>query len=106
MNRAQRIRIAGLLMVIFAAGVVTGRLTARKPPTLVPTATGQLGTAENALIRLGHALTLSPQQERQFRRLFEEMAEPMSKLPPSSQQRLELFRRYIPRMEALLQPSQ
>jgi hypothetical protein len=106
MKPVQTIRIALALVVIFAAGAVTGRLTAPRPRALVPTADGRFTTSDTAFERLKRHLELSAEQERQFRRLLEEMARQMSKLPPASQERMDVFHRNVPRMEALLKPEQ
>jgi hypothetical protein len=106
MKSVQIIRIALLLATIFGAGVVTGRITAPKPPALIVTADGRVATSAQAFARLNAQLDLNPAQQRQFRALFEDMAREMSQLPPMSRERLEVFRRHIPRMEALLRPEQ
>jgi hypothetical protein len=106
MTRLQAIRIALLLLVIFAAGVVTGRLTAPQPPALVASANGQEALADVAFGRLNKVLNLSPEQERPFRALLEDIAREMAPLPRGSTNRLELFRKSVPRMAALLRPDQ
>lgn len=106
MKSAQAIRIGLLLGCIFAAGVITGRLTAPKPPVLVRQADGRFYTIETPLARLKTTLSLTPEQERQMRVLLEEVAKEMSVLPPDSRERLELFRKSVPRMEGLLKADQ
>ena len=106
MKGARIIRIIALLLLIFAAGVVTGRLTAPKTRALILNARGDLVTSATALNRLKVHLKLSPEQEEQFAELFEEVAVELSRLPPRSTERLETFKRYVPQMEALLKPEQ
>ncbi len=105
-NTARTIRIVALLLVIFAAGVVTGRFSVPKPPTSFTTAQGRTMTSSDALARLKRHMNLSPDQERQFGKLFEDMAVEMSRLPPGSQERMDAFKRHVPEMEAFLKPEQ
>ena len=106
MKSAQAIRIGILLAVIFAAGVFTGRWTGPKPHTLVPQAGGRMGTSDEALARLTARLGLDPEQQRQFAPLLEQIAVEISRHPPATQERLEVFRRFFPRMAVLLRPEQ
>ena len=106
MNVAQVIRIIALLMVIFAAGVFTGRWTGPKPRTLVLQPGGRLATSDDAVARLTARVGLDVDQQRRFSPLMEEMANEISRLPPATQERLEVFRRYVPRMVVLLRPDQ
>ena len=106
MKLGQPIRIVLLLAVIFAAGAVTGRLTAPRPPALMAMVDGRVVTSDYLFARMSRELHLSTEQERQFRPLVEEMAREMSHLPPVSRERLEKFKSYLPRMRALLRPEQ
>lgn len=106
MKHAQTIRIVALLLVIFVAGVITGRLTAPRPPTLVPTAGGGARTAEMALPKLTGEVGLDAAQQAQLRPLLEEMAEQMARLPPASVERRDVFRAGVPRIRASLRPEQ
>lgn len=106
MKPAQIIRIVLLLAAIFAAGAITGRLTAPKPPALVVTGEGRVITSAAMLARLKRELRLTADQERQFRTVMEELAREISLLPPASTERMEKFKSYTPRMEAILRPDQ
>ena len=106
MKASQTIRIALLLAVIFAAGVFTGRWFGPKPRTLVLQAGGRMATSDEALARMTARLSLDPQQQRQFAPLVEELAGELSRHPPATQERLEVFRRFFPRMVLLLRPDQ
>ena len=106
MKSTQAIRIGLLLAVIFAAGMFTGRWTVPKPRTLVMGSGGRMGTSDEALTRLTARLSLDPEQQRQFAPLLEEMAVEFSRLPPATAERLEVFRRFFPRMAILLRPEQ
>lgn len=106
MKSTQTIRIGLLLAVIFAAGVFTGRWTGPKPHTFVPHAGGRMGTSDEALARLTARLGLDPEQQRQFAPLLEQIAVEISRHPPATPERLEVFRRFFPRMAVLLRPEQ
>lgn len=106
MKSSQVIRIAALLAVIFAAGPVTGRVTAPKPHALVLHAGGRQVTSGAVLAQLAPRLGLDEGQQRQFAPLMEEIAGEISAHPPATQERLQVFRRYFPRMAVLLRPEQ
>ena len=106
MKTGQIIRIAVLLVVIFGAGVLTGRMLTPRPRAMILTGTGRYSTSDTALGRLKRHFDLSAEQEGQFATLLEEIAQEMSQLPPGSPERLALFRRNIPKIESLLRPEQ
>jgi len=106
MKASQAIRIAILLAVIFAAGVFTGRWFGPKPRTLVLHAGGRMATSDEALARLTARLSLDAGQQRQFAPMLEELAGELARHPPATQERLNLLRRYFPRMLVLLHPEQ
>ena len=105
MNFYLVIRVVVLLMLIFAAGFLTGRFTAPRQYVAVGPR-GQIVTADVALSRLKSRIPLTPEQEQSFRKLLEELETEMNRYPPLSPERLERFRSYRPRMEALLTPEQ
>src|SRR5688500_18904096 len=106
MKRAQIIQVVLLLIVIFIGGVITGRLSAPRPPTLMVGASGRLMTSEVILNRLSRQLALDTNQQAQFRVLLEEMAVQMAKHSPATQERYDIFRNSLPRQKALLRPDQ
>lgn len=106
MRLAQPLRIAALLALIFAAGVVTGRLTAPRPPTLVAGPGGGVRTADMVLARLTAELGLDEAQQAQFKPVLEEMAERMARLPPGSAERRAVFRETVPRLRPWLRADQ
>jgi hypothetical protein len=106
MKVSQVIRIGVLLAMIFAAGVFTGRWTRPKPRTLVPQVGGRMGTSDEALARVTARLGLDSEQQRRFAPLLEEMAGELARHPPATQERLEVFRRFFPRIAVLLHPDQ
>lgn len=106
MKPAQAIRICALLVVIFVAGLVTGRLTAPKSPPMMTMADGRIVTSDYPMVRLRRSLNLTADQEAQFAALFEEMTREMSRIPPGTRERMAKFKGYVPRMRALLRSDQ
>jgi hypothetical protein len=105
-NNFQVIRIVALLAVIFAAGVVTGRLTAPQPASQSPIAGGRVFTGEAALDQLTLRLGLDAEQQVAFQPLLVEMAHQIAQFPPASEERREVFRSYVPKMRELLRSDQ
>src|SRR5436190_24389753 len=105
MKASQAIRIALLLVVIFVAGVFTGRWFGPKPRTPVLHTGGRMATSDEALARLTARLSLDAGQQRQFAPLLEELAGELASHPLASQERLNLLRRCFPRMLVLLHPE-
>ena len=106
MRRTQAIQIVLLLVAIFAAGVATGRLTAPGAPTYVRNAAGRYMSSDDRLDQMRRELGLDAKQQEQFRVLLEDLAKDMAKHPPLSQERIEVFRKSVPRQRALLRPQQ
>ena len=108
MNTFQVVRIVFLLVLIFVAGVWTGRFTAPKTqlPPVSATARGRSMTAELALERLKADISITPEQELKLRRIFEEIEIEIAKYPPRSMERVEVLRRYAPRMKEALDSRQ
>jgi hypothetical protein len=110
MNALQTIRIAALLAIIFAAGVWTGRLTARKPRQETAYASagprGQSMTAELALERFKGQFSLTAEQEVKMRKVFEDIEAEVSKYPPLSKERVDVLRKFAPQMKAALNTNQ
>ena|SRR5687768_5067711 len=106
MNHFQVIRIVFLLVLIFIAGIFTGRLTAPKPKYVVIGPAGRVLSAETALLKFKRQFKLTPEQEESLRKLFEEMEGKVAPYPPFSRERLDIFREYVPRVKAILTPDQ
>ena len=106
MKTSQVIRIAMLLVVIFAAGLATGRMTAPKPRAQVLHAGGRVVTSDGVLARLTAQLELDADQQRQFAPVLEELAGKFALYPPATPERLQEFRLAVPRMAALVHPPQ
>jgi hypothetical protein len=100
------IRIAFLLAVIFIAGTFTGRWSVARPPNQVLMAGGRIATADTALVRLAAEVGLDARQQGQFRPILEELAEKLSRVPPDTRERRDLFDSYVPRFRALLHTNQ
>ncbi len=111
MKAARIIRIALLLVVIFGAGVLTGRWSASPPPLgtahrPAAAASDVTQAAEDALRRLSwHVRLDSPQQDR-LRVIVTGVAEEMVLHPRGSRERWQLFEAAVPRMRAELRSDQ
>ncbi len=110
MNRWQLLRIGLLLLIIFAAGVGVGRLTAPKP--VAPEAAGfrgprgRLYTVDDVLARLDRELRLDAAQRAQIRPVVEDTVARMATLPPRSAERLAVYEDCMSRLRPLLRPGQ
>lgn len=93
-------------MVIFAAGVLTGRFTVPRFPVQIATPTGGIATSDMILARITGELGLTEEQQAQMRPIIEDSAEKMSQTPPATRQRLEIFTQGVPRMREVLRPDQ
>ncbi len=105
MNRSQATRIALLLIAIFSAGILTGRLTAPLP-VAIKTADGRQVTAAGMLELLTKELQLDASQSAQIKPLLEAATDQMSQLPVGSPERIEPFRQSVGKVRALLHPEQ
>ena len=95
-----------LLLVIFGAGLVTGRMTVAKPHTQVLHAGGRLVTSGEVLARLTAQLELDADQQRKFAPVLEELAGKLARYAPATPERLREFRSVVPRMATLVHPEQ
>ena len=106
MKSSQTIRIGTLLVVIFVAGLVTGRVTAPKPLTPVLHAGGRLVPSDQVLARLTAQLELDEDQQRKFAPVLEDLARELARHDPATPERLQAFRHVVPRMAVLVRPDQ
>ncbi len=106
MKPSQFIRILALLLVIFAAGLAIGRLSAVKAPTTVHTLDGRQVTTASQLDALTRELGLSPAQVAEFQPIIEQAVEQMSRLPAGSPERIPVFRETVAKLRAALRPEQ
>lgn len=106
MKRSQFIRILALLLVIFAAGLAIGRLSARKAPTTVHTLDGRQVTTASQLDALTRELGLEPAQVTELQPIIEQAVEQMSRLPAGSPERIPIFRETVAKLRARLRPDQ
>ena len=106
MKPSQFIRILALLLVIFAAGLAIGRLSAVKAPTTVHTLDGGQVTTASQLDALTRELGLSPAQVAEFQPIIEQAVEQMSRLPAGSPERIPVFRETVAKLRAALRPEQ
>ncbi len=106
MKPSQFIRILALLLVIFAAGLAIGRLSARKAPTTVHTLDGREVTTASQLDTLTRELGLARSQVAEFQPIIEQAVEQMSRLPAGSPERIPVFRETVAKLRAALRPEQ
>lgn len=106
MKRNQSIRIGLLLVVIFAAGIATGRFGAPKPVPAVQAADGREVTATGQLEVLKKELGLDETQLAQFKSILEDAVVRMSETKIGSPERIALFRENVAKLRALLRPEQ
>lgn len=106
MKRFQATRIVILLIVIFALGIVTGRLSAPTAPTVLTTSSGKQVTAPGVFSRLAHELKLDKAQESQVAAILDEAAEKMTATAVGSPERLTVFRSYVGKVRAVLNSEQ
>lgn len=106
MTRWQQLRIALLLLVIFAGGFVAGRLSAPHPPTRFLALSGEWRSTDEVLARMTARFNLDAAQQRQFRPILEAMAQRMAALPPHAPERLAVFRDCAGQLRPLLRLEQ
>jgi hypothetical protein len=106
MTRWQQVRIALLLLAIFAGGYLTGRLSAPSTPTRFLALSGEWRSTDEVLARMTARFNLDASQQRQFRPILEAMARRMAALPPRAPERLAVFRDCAGQLRLLLRPEQ
>lgn len=106
MKRTQFLRVLTLLLVIFAAGLAIGRLSARKAPTTVHTLDGREVTTASQLDTLTRELGLARSQVAEFQPIIEQAVEQMSQLPAGSPERIPIFRETVTKLRTRLRPEQ
>jgi hypothetical protein len=105
MNHFQAVRVAALLAVIFAAGVLTGRFTAPKPEVIYSGGRGDGKLSEVAVRRMTRQIGLTPEEQEKVRKVFEEMEVQVDRHPFMSQERMTVFRDFVPKIKAQLPPE-
>ncbi len=106
MTRWQQVRIALLLLAIFAGGYLTGRLSAPSTPTRFPALSGEWRSTDEVLARMTARFNLDAAQQRQFRPILEAMARRMAALPPHAPERVQAFQECVSQLRPLLRPEQ
>lgn len=106
MTRWQQVRIALLLLAIFAGGYLTGRLSAPSKPTRFPALSGEWRSTDEVLARMTARFNLDAAQQRQFRPILEAMARRMAALPPHAPERVQGFQECVSQLRPLLRPEQ
>lgn len=112
MNDWRIIRIAVALAVIFACGVIVGRVTAPGggSPSLAGRPVfprgGRVQNPEAMLARMADELKLTPEQLAQVRPLVKQWAEEAAPMAPQSPERHAVAERYLARIRPLLRAEQ
>lgn len=106
MQHLQTIRIGALLAVIFAGGVVTGRMTAPQPIPVVISAPGRTLSTDWIMTHLTQQVGLDKQQQTTLRPIIDDLIREMEKFPPATQERLNLYLAAVPRMRQCLREDQ
>lgn len=100
----QLLRIAALLGVIFATGVVVGRYTAPTPDsapfTVNPAPRRDL--VEHTVSMMSLRFEFDEETETRFRELMEQMEQDMRPFEPGSAERRDVWRGYLPRIRAFV----
>lgn len=104
MNPQQTIRIVCMLLLIFAAGVLTGRFTAPKQHVVVGPG-GRVLTVDLVLARFKDQVPVTVEEELKLRKVFEEIEIEISKYPPLSAERMAALRAWTPKIKAVLAPQ-
>ena len=106
MSKARKLRICLLLAAIFAAGVVTGRLSAPKPTPVLMTGKKQAQTPESLAAEFQRRCKLDEEQRQKLLPIFDRMIREMLPYAPLTQERLNIFLKTMERIRPLLQPEQ
>ena len=91
-----------MLALIFAAGVVTGRYTAPQQTRVVQVPAGRTPTAKMILENFKAQVSMTPEEELKMMRFLEQVQIDIAPHEPLSKERLEIFRRSIPKMKEIL----
>jgi hypothetical protein len=104
----QLIRIAALLAIIFAAGIVIGRYTSPAPvpapapePVLVAGAP-RASRVDYAVRTMSRDFEFDAEKEKEFRVLMERMEQAMRPLEQGSVERRDLWRQFLPEIRAFV----
>lgn len=102
------IRICLMLAGIFAAGVVTGRLTApqSQPGPSVVNARGRPHTPVNFAAEMGRRVGIDVEQQEQIIPILRKMVREMQAHPPRTPPRMEIFRRTMESVRPLIRTNQ
>lgn len=106
MTRWQQVRIALLLLAIFAGGFVAGRLSVPQSPRRFLALSGEWRSTDEVLARMTARFNLDAVQQRQFRPILEAMARRMAALPPHEPERMKAFQECVSQLRPLLRPEQ
>jgi len=105
-SRARKLRICLLLAAIFAAGVVTGRLSSPKPTPVLMTGQRQAQTPESLAAEFQRRCKLDEEQRQKLVPIFDRMIREMLPYAPLTQERLNIFLKTMDRVRPQLRPEQ
>ena len=91
-----------MLALIFAAGVVTGRFTAPKETRVVTAPPVRGPTAKMILDNFKAQISMTAEEELKMSRFLEQVQIDLAPYEPLSNERLEIFRRSVPKMKEIL----
>jgi hypothetical protein len=108
MKDLRAIKIGFMLAGIFALGIVTGRLTAPRPPAepVIVSAQGRVLTARIFAVWLREAAELDNEQEEQMLPILRDMVIEMQPSAPLTAARLDIFLKTMAKIRPLLRPGQ
>ena len=98
----QVIRIAALLAVIFAAGIVIGRYTSPEPAPLVVNPAPREAKVDSAVRIMSTQFEFDAEKEAKFRVLMERMEEAMRPLERGTVERRDLWRQFLPEIRSFV----
>ncbi len=106
MSKARKVRICLLLVGIFGAGVVTGRLSAPRPTPVLMTGQRQAQTPESLAAEFQRRCKLDEFQRQKLLPIFDRMIREMLPYAPLTPERLSIFLKTMEKIRPLLRPEQ
>ena len=106
MTKARIIRICLLLAAIFAAGVVTGRLSMPKATPVLITGRGHAQTPESLANEIQRRVGLDDMQRQKVIPILDRMIRQMLPYAPLTQERLNIFLKTMEQVRQHIRPEQ
>ena len=98
----QLLRIAALLAVIFAAGIVIGRYTSPAPVPVVVADAPRSSRVDYAVRTMSRDFEFDAEKEKEFRVLMERMEQAMRPLERGSVERRDRWRQFLPEIRSFV----